>query len=240
MTKEYRPRLTQEEYDLILSYRAKVTRNVLVIGDLHAPFIKDGYLDFCKRMYEQHNCTEVVLIGDILDNHFSSYHETNADGFGGAEELERAKVQIQEFYEAFPFAKVCIGNHDRLPNRKAFTGGLSSRWVKAIGEVLETPNWDYAEQHIIDNVLYWHGDGMNIRRKGNTEAISIVQGHLHSQSFYEAYCGSTSMRFVLQIGCGVDKSAYAFAYAKNFPKPQINVGIVKDNGRWALIEHMDL
>jgi len=98
-----RPRISELEYALVLNSRkAKTERTVLVIGDLHAPFIKEGYLEFCKEMYVKHNCTSVVFTGDILDNHVVSYHESDPDGFGGAEELRLAKIQIKGFYEAFP------------------------------------------------------------------------------------------------------------------------------------------
>lgn len=241
MLKTKRPRLSESEYDIILKHRNKKKRNnVLVIGDLHQPFTLDGYLEFCQKTYDKYDCGQVVFIGDIIDSHFSSYHETSPDGFGGAEELARAKAGIKKYYDVFPNAKVCIGNHDRIPNRKAFTGGISSSWIKTIDEVLETPNWEYGDSFVIDGVLYWHGDGMNIRTRGNSEAMSVVQGHLHSKSFYEVYVGEKTMRFVLQIGCGIDRHAYAMAYAKNFAKPQINAGVVMDNGRWAIIEHMNL
>ena len=45
---------------------------------------------------------------------------------------------------------------------------------------------------------------------------------------------------VLQIGCGIDRRSYAAAYGKHFKKPQLNCGVVLDNGRWALIEHQIL
>ena len=86
-------------------------RNVLVIGDLHEPFCLDGYLDFCKEQYKKYNCTQTVFIGDIIDNHYSSYHETSADGMGGLEELELATRKISKWYEAFnkKGTKVIIG-----------------------------------------------------------------------------------------------------------------------------------
>ena len=50
-----------------------INKNILVIGDLHAPFIREGYLEFCKEIYLKYQCTDVVFIGDILDSHFSSF-----------------------------------------------------------------------------------------------------------------------------------------------------------------------
>ena len=85
MKKEYRLRLTRSEHELIKDIRSSEVNNILVIGDLHEPFCLDKYLDFCIDKYNEFNCTEVVFIGDVIDNHYSSYHETDADGMGGAD-----------------------------------------------------------------------------------------------------------------------------------------------------------
>tara|TARA_R110002153_G_scaffold261421_1_gene421821 strand:+ start:215 stop:361 length:147 start_codon:yes stop_codon:yes gene_type:complete len=39
--KQFRPRLTESEYLTIQKMREEETRNVLIVGDLHAPFILD-------------------------------------------------------------------------------------------------------------------------------------------------------------------------------------------------------
>ena len=215
-------------------------KTILVIGDLHAPFIKSGYLEFCIEMYKKHKCTHVVFTGDILDNHVASYHESDPDGMGGKDELDLAKKQILGFYEAFPFAKVCIGNHDALPNRKAYSNGISASWIRTIDEVLSVPNWSFNEEWIIDKVKYIHGIGMKVRPRVLSEMCSIVQGHLHSETEYVTFVNEKELMFGLQIGCGIERRSYAMAYGRHFKKPQINVGIVTDNGRQALIEHMKL
>lgn len=231
--------MSVSEYEGYLEYKRE-RDNVLVIGDLHAPFIKEGYLDFCKRMYIKHRCNEVVFIGDICDMHYSSYHEHDPDGHGAAEELSRAKVQIAEFYDAFPKAKVCIGNHDLIPNRKAFSGGLSKHWIRDISEVLETPNWEYAEDFVINGVLYTHGTGRKAKQRCQQEFISVVQGHYHSESYVETFVSEKDLLFAMQVGCGVDRKTYAMAYAKHFKKPQINVGVVLESGRYGIIEPMKM
>ena len=104
------------------------SNNVLVIGDLHAPFIKKGYLEHCKKIYKKYKCNKVVFIGDIIDNHYSSFHDTDPDGFSAGQELDRAIAMVQKWYKAFPKAFVCIGNHDAIICRKAFSAGMSNRW----------------------------------------------------------------------------------------------------------------
>ena len=251
--KSYRTRLCDEEQKIVDKIRKgeptntdeehstkKSIRNILVIGDLHAPFTKFGYLDFCKSIYHKYKCTDVIFIGDLLDNHVASFHETDPDGMGGREELYKAKEQIAEFYKAFPIARVVIGNHDKLPNRKAFSSGLSSSWIKTIDEVLNVPNWEFEEEFVIDNVLYTHGEGRQARIRVMQELISVVQGHWHAKTYYETFTSERKFVFALQIGCGIDRKSYAAAYAKHFQKPQINVGVVLDNGRYAVIEHMKM
>ena len=59
----YRPRLNKQEYKFV---RGSGNR-VLVIGDLHEPFTKVGYLQFCKSIYKKYNCNKVIFIGDCID-----------------------------------------------------------------------------------------------------------------------------------------------------------------------------
>ena len=220
--------------------KSESIENVLVIFDLHAPFVKNGYLEFCRSMYKKHGCSSVIFTGDIADFHFSSYHETDADGFSAGEELDRAIEQLKGFHDAFPNSKVCLGNHDAIIQRKMATGALSKRWMRPLTEVLQVPTWEFAEEWIINKVKYIHGLGMKIRPRVMSEMCSCVQGHYHSDSEYVTFVNEKQMMFGLQGGCGVDRRSYAMAYGKHFKKPQINVGIVKDNGRWAILEHMPL
>ena len=82
-----RLRLKDKELHLVKEYRKNKHENrVLVIGDIHEPFCIDGYLEFCKKTYKDYACNRVVFIGDIIDNHYSSYHETDSDGLGGRTE----------------------------------------------------------------------------------------------------------------------------------------------------------
>lgn len=199
---------------------------VLVIGDLHEPFCLDGYLEHCKKTYSIYNCNKVVFIGDIIDNHYSSYHETDPDGFGAGEELDRAIDKIKVWHEAFPVADVCIGNHDRLIRRKAFSGGIPKAWIKEYSEVLDTPGWTFGERFIIDNTQYIHGESGRAIKKAKDDMMSTVQGHRHTELFCEYAVGVNFKVFGLSVGCGIDHESYAMAYGKNFKKPAIGCGVV--------------
>lgn len=220
--------------------KAPKSRNTFVIFDLHAPFIKDGYLEFCQEIYKKYNCSEVVCTGDVADFHFSSYHETDPDGYSAGQELDKVIEQLSKFYEAFPIMKVCLGNHDAIIQRKMATGALSKRWMKPLSEVLQVPNWTFAEEWVIDGVKYIHGLGMKIRPRVMSEMCSCVQGHYHAETEYVTFVNEKQMMFGMQGGCGVDRKSYAMAYGKHFRKPQLNCGVIMDNGRWGILEHLRL
>ena len=206
--------------------KSKIGKNVLAIGDLHLPFGLDGYLEHCIETYNKYKCNEVVFIGDIIDNHASSYHETDPDGHSAGQELRLAISQVKKWYEAFPKASVIIGNHDRLIMRKAYSSGLSKLWIKDYADVLGTPNWNFIESIEIDNVLYIHGEGGTARSRARRDLQSIVQGHLHSQAYIEWIVGSKFKIFGMQLGCGINAKSYAMAYGKEGPKPAIACGVI--------------
>ena len=215
------------------------TRNILVVGDLHEPFCLDGYLEFCIEQYETWNCNQVIFIGDILDNHAFSYHEPDPDGMSAGLELETTIEKVAKWYEAFPVADVCIGNHDRLASRKAFTGGIPKAWIKSFNEVLNAPAWRFLDRVAYDGVQYIHGEAGTARTKCRADMQSTVQGHLHTQCYTEWYVGQNFKVFGTQVGCGIDFDKYAFAYAKRGKKPAIGCAVVI-GGKTVINELMDL
>lgn len=235
---DFRPRLKGNKLKAYENLTKKGNR-VLVIGDLHEPFCLDGYLEFCKEVYAKHNLNKVVFIGDVIDSHFSSYHETDPDGLGGGDELEQAIFKLKNWYRAFPDADVMIGNHDRIVYRKAFTGGIPKRWLKPFNQALEVPNWRFAESIEIDGVLYEHGEGGQAKTKAKNNMMSSVCGHTHTEAYTQWFVGKNFRVFGMQVGCGVDSTAYATAYAKNFKKQAIGCGVVL-YGETAINEMMKL
>lgn len=199
---------------------------MLVIGDLHEPFCIDGYLEFCQEQYDRFNCNQVVFIGDIIDNHYSSYHETDPDGMGGGKELTFAKKKIAKWNRAFPKAWVIIGNHDRIIMRKAQTSNIPKEWIKSYKEVLNTPDWNFVDRLEIDEVQYIHGEAGKADRKCLTDMMSTVQGHYHSECYTKFYVGQSFKLFGMQVGCGIDKDSYAMAYAKRGKKPIIGCAVI--------------
>ena len=238
MSKEIRPRIKgniKKAYENLI----KPETRVLVIGDLHEPFCLDGYLKHCKEVYAKHNCNKVVFIGDVIDNHYSSFHESDPDGFGAGEELERAISKLNRWYKAFPKADVTIGNHDRLIRRKAFSGGIPKAWIKEYSEVLDVPKWNFTHRVVIDGVQYIHGESGRASKKAKDDMMSTVQGHRHTEMFTEFVVGANFKVFGCAVGCGINHESYAMAYGKNFKKPAIGCAVVF-GGKYAINEPMSL
>ena len=234
MERSNRYRLKPNEIKILQKLREQEKSNVLVIGDLHEPFCLDSYLDWCIEQYEIYNCTEVVFIGDIIDNHYSSYHESSADGLGGLDELELAIKRISKWYKAFPIATVIIGNHDRIIMRKAQTSAIPSKWIKSYKEVLEVPNWEFVERYELNNVQYIHGEGGTARTKCRADMMNTVQGHLHTQCYTEHYVGKNFRVYGTQVGCGINHKSYAMAYAKYGKRPAVGCAVILNNGQTPL------
>lgn len=208
--------------------------NVLVIGDPHEPFTKEGYLEFCRKIQQEYDCGTVVHIGDAVDNHAISYHEKDPEGMSAGDEFNLALERMKRWYHTFPNVKVCIGNHDALPFRKAFSAGLPKTWLKTYQELLQSPpTWEWDFVHQVNGVIYQHGTGLS----GEMAAInaarenrqSTVIGHLHTVMNTRFLASYKDLIFGVTVGCGIDHEKYAFAYGKqNTRKPVVACAVILD------------
>jgi hypothetical protein len=233
-------KIRNKDLEKLQPYNLGNPNNILIIGDLHAPFNLPNYLEFCLEQQKKFKCGTVVFIGDVIDNHYSSYHESDPDGMSAGDELDVAINELQKYYKVFPKASVIIGNHDRLVYRKAFTGGVSRRWIKEYKEVLKVPNWDFVESLDLFDVNINHGEGGTARAKMKKELQSQIQGHLHSDLYVDFIVGKNFRIFGMQVGCGIDNKSYAMAYGKHFKKPAIGCGVLLNKGTLPIVIPMQL
>lgn len=234
LAKELFRNVEKQTNSMVEPYLSGNPNNVLVIGDPHEPFTKDGYLEFCRRTQEEYDCGTVVHIGDAVDNHAVSYHEKDPEGMSAGDEFNLALERMKRWYYTFPNVKICIGNHDALPFRKAFTAGLPKTWLKTYQELLQSPStWEWDFTHEVNGVIYQHGTGLS----GEMAAInaarenrqSTVIGHLHTVMNTRFLASYKDLIFGVTVGCGIDHEKYAFAYGKqNTRKPVVACGVILD------------
>ena len=208
-----------------------MSRN-LIIGDIHEPVSRKGYMRFCKDLYREWDCDTVIFVGDIVDWSAISFHAHNPEAPSPVDEFKTALVAIQKWYRAFPKAIVCVGNHDARPQRLAESVNIPAKFIRDYAELWKTPGWKWVQSTIIDNVYYCHGHG---KGGGNTPAwnlskkmgMSTVIGHFHSKGGINWSANPLRRWFGMDVGCGVDDKAYAFAYAREqVTRSILSAGIV--------------
>lgn len=223
---------------------------ILVISDTQFPFQHKDTFSFLKAVAKKYKPTEIVHIGDEVDLSAMSDFDHDPDGYSAGDELKKALVEMRKLYKLFPKAKVCISNHTARPFRKAFKHGIPKAFLRDYHEFMEAPEgWKWADNWVIDGVVYEHGighSGVNGALKaalGNMQ--STVIGHLHAFAGISYSANPRHLIFGFNVGCLIDKDAYAFAYGKYHKvKPIIGCGIVDkgipmfvpmqldSNGRW--------
>lgn len=215
--------------------------NVLIIGDIHLPFAHKDYLKHCKDTYKKYKCNRVIFIGDLIDNNFTSFHETAPEAHGAKTELTLAKKELKKWYKAFPKATVTVGNHDRNIKRKAVAGGIAEEWIRDFNEVLEVPGWDFVQSIVLNEVLYVHGEGAtNILNAVKENGMSVVAGHTHTKSEAIFSSNGKKIMFGMHTGCGIDDTAYSFEYAKfNVKKSILSCGVVLNDGKQPIVIPME-
>jgi len=223
---------------------------VLVIGDTHAPAMRESYPDFLEDMYEAWNCDRIVHIGDGADFHGISYHLKHTDLPNIDREIELAATQLATLYERFPNVDYLTGNHTDLPNRQAQGVGLPAKMMRTLGEILDMPEgWNVHPRFydlMIDGVIYRHGDKgksnvfNSARAQADAEHTSVVCGHFHQQGGISFGANAKHRWFGMQVGCGCETNSPYLRYAKQYAGKQIvGCGIVLD-GEFPIFEPMPL
>lgn len=218
---------------------------VLVIPDLHSPFIRKYFIEFLIKTYKEYKCNKVVLIGDLFDWHRVSRHLAHPDAMGSKEEYLRAIEQLKPLYKAFPKAKVCIGNHDARFYKQIAEKAVPSVALPGYKEWTKCPQmWEWELKHIVDGVLYMHGtkaggDYPHVNTVRKTR-MSTVIGHIHTVAGTQWLASDNDLIFGMAVGCGMDSKSYAAAYAEeNLAKPIVSCGVVLE-GKLPILVPMEL
>lgn len=205
---------------------------VLVIPDTQYPFSHQDHIPFIKAVTRQYKPNLVVHLGDEIDAHALSNYDADPDGYSAGHEHTEALKDMQVLYKLFPDMMVCTSNHTARPFRKAYKHGIPKAFMKDYKEFMEAPKgWEWRDSWEIDGVIYEHGEGFSGRdgaikcALGNMQSTTI--GHLHSKAGIQWVANDKHLIFGFNVGCLIDKDAYAFAYGKKHKeKPILGVGII--------------
>lgn len=230
---------------------------VLLISDMHIPYHHPDMLAFLKHLKEKYNPTRVICLGDELDKHALSYHDSDPDLSSAGDELRNSLPVIKELFKMFPRMDIVESNHGSLVWRKAKTFGIPRHYIKSYNDVLgvdEGWKWSFDLTINLPNgqkCYIHHGKTSDVVKLSQQTGSCSVQGHYH-ESFKVDYWGnSTGLYWGMQAGCLINDEALAFSYNNvNIKRPVIGTGLIinslpilepmilDDNGRWIGAQEM--
>jgi hypothetical protein len=210
-------------------------RRILCISDLHFPYAHKDSIEFLKAVKRKYKPDKIVCIGDEIDQHGLSYHESNPDLDSSGPELAKAKSQIRPLFKLFPEVDLLSSNHGDMVYRKAKTAGIPRYCVKSYGEILDAPKgWKWHIDLTLKmsdgrQVFFHHGKSACILKASQAMSMCMVQGHYHEKFDIRYWGNPTGLYWGMQIGCSIDDKSMAFAYNKtNLKRPIIGHGIIID------------
>jgi len=213
-------------------------RLILAISDTQIPFEHKDALDFAchirKIFAPDPKNVEItyVHVGDEVDQHTLGKYCADPNGRSGGDELKEAIHHLKDWYREFPSMHVCESNHTYRIYKKAFGAGIPQEFIRSIQEVYEAPDkWNWAEQWIIDNILFEHGEYVSGKTAALQAAmenrISTVIGHQHTWGGVVYSNSIVNQIFGLNTGCLIDVDLYAFKYGRKFrKKPTLGMGVI--------------
>ena len=224
---------------------------ILLISDMHIPYHHEDTIAFLTHLKAKYNPTRVICLGDELDKHALSYHDSDPDLPSAGDELKKSLPVIQELFKIFPKMDIIESNHGSLVWRKAKTFGIPKHYIRSYNDVLGVDGgwkWSFDLTVTLPNgqkCYIHHGKTSNVIQLSQQMGMCAVQGHFH-ESFKIDYWGNpTGLYWGMQTGCLIDDDALAFNYNNvNIKRPIIGTGLIIDsmpvlepmvldaNGKW--------
>lgn len=224
---------------------------ILVIPDLHFPYCHPDSLDFLAKIKKNLQPTRIINLGDELDYHAMSFHNSDPDLDSSGKELLNGIALISGLKELFPKMDLLESNHGSMAYRKAKFNGMPRHLLKSYTQVLEVDNdWQWYDQLVLSfpngqRCKFIHGISANILTASQSIGMSLVSGHYHSQFELRYWNNGSGLNFGIISGCLIDDKSLAFAYNKLFPKrpimgatfiengiPQLIPMLTDENNRW--------
>lgn len=208
-------------------------KRILVIPDTHYPSAHPDALPFLSALKEKYKPTRVIHLGDEIDGHAISFHETDPDLYSPGYELKAAREMLKPLYRLFPVVDVMESNHGSLVYRKGKASGLPSIVFKSYGEILDAPKgWKWHRDLTLklpsgQHVMFFHGKGSNALNQSKLIGMSTVNGHFHTQFSINKWATHLGTNFAMVCGCLIDTKSKAFAYdSNNLLRPVLGAGLI--------------
>ena len=218
--------VVQKDYD---------NQRILFISDMHIPYHHPNTIPFLKMLKERYNPTRVICLGDELDKHNLSFHDSDPDLLSAGDELRAALPVIKELHEIFPVMDLIDSNHGSMVYRKAKHHGIPRQYIKSYNEVLGVGDgWKWHYDMTIElpdgqQVYIHHGKSAEAIKTSQAMSMSHVCGHYHESFGVKYWANPNGLFFAMNSGCLIDDSSYAFAYNNtNLKRPIIGTSLIID------------
>ena len=196
-------------------------KRILVISDMHLPYHHKDSIKFLKEIKKEFKPDKIVNIGDLLDFHAISMHDSNPDLYSAGHELDKAKEYIKVLEAMFPEVIEVDSNHSSLVYRRALKYGMSKQFLKPYGEFLGTRKWKWIDDLTLtmsngQRCFFTHGRSADVLKVSQTMGMNCVQGHYHTKFLISYWANPDNLFFAMNVGCLINQKSMAFSYAKNF------------------------
>lgn len=188
---------------------------------------------FIKWAKDQFKPDKVVCLGDELDYHVLSFHDTELEcPYSASQEFEEGKKFFSNLYDMFDEMDILESNHGSMVYRKAKSCGIPRSFMHTYKDVLEAPPGYHWHNSLIlkasngQDIEFHHG---NISpkcpmRRSQLTGRSQVQGHHHNSFEVRWWFNGDKYVFGCTSGCLIDDDKYAFLYNKNnLARPMLGV-----------------
>ena len=226
-------------------------QSVLVISDLHIPYHHKQSFDFLIALKEKYKPDLIVNIGDELDQHAISMHDSNPDLPSAGDELRMSRTYILQLEKIFPEMTLVDSNHSSLVYRRALKYGLPRDYLRSYNEFLGVgKGWQWVEDLTVtlsdgSRCFFTHGMSADILKLSMQMGKHCVQGHYHSKFSVSYYSNPDALIWGMQVGCLTSQKSMAFDYAKNFKnrfvigtgmiidgQPKLMPMVLNEDGEW--------
>lgn len=207
--------------------------NILLISDMHIPYHHKDTLDFLSDLNKEYKPSRIICMGDELDKHSLSFHDSDPELASAGDELKAALPVIAQLQKLFPRMDLLESNHGSLIYRRAKHHGIPRQYLKTYNEVLGVSDkWRWHFDLTVKlptgvDCYFHHGKTANVLRLSQQMGMSACQGHYHNDFSVKYWANPNNLYWALQVGCLIDDKSLAFTYNNvNVQRPIIGTAVI--------------
>jgi predicted phosphodiesterase len=209
---------------------------ILFVSDMHIPYHHPNTLAFLQGLKDRYNPTRIICLGDELDKHALSFHDSDPDLMSAGDELSASLPVIAELKKMFPKMDIIDSNHGSMIYRKAKHHGLPRRYIKSYNDVLGVDDgWVWHNDLTItlpdgQQVYIHHGKSSDAIKTSQAMSMSHVCGHFHESFGVKYWANPNGLFWAMNAGCLINDKSFAFAYNNtNLKRPIIGTCLLIDS-----------